>query len=238
MDYTVSVDLMRARETCCGPGRMGRGRNLDDRRTGARGTRAPRRRLRRRLRPQAGLSRPGRGPGHLRGARPGRDLRRPGSGRGVRAVRAGRGAPVRARDGGGRLAGHDRGAPRARPPPRGWRTWTASGPGSSATTTPARPRTACTPATRCTSCPTSGRRWPWTGSRACMRPGGVLRLRDLIYDFAPAEAAGVFQRWFDHAASDPADGYTARTTPSTSAPSSARSGGCWSRCWPRPASRS
>ena len=41
-----------------------------------------------------------------------------------------------------------------------------------------------------------------------MRPGGVLRLRDLIYDFAPAEAAGVFQGWFEHAASDPADGYT------------------------------
>jgi SAM-dependent methyltransferase len=42
-----------------------------------------------------------------------------------------------------------------------------------------------------------------------MRPGGVLRLRDLIYDFRPAEAAGVFRRWFDCAATDPADGYTA-----------------------------
>jgi SAM-dependent methyltransferase len=42
-----------------------------------------------------------------------------------------------------------------------------------------------------------------------MRPGGVLRLRDLIYDFGPSEAAGIFQRWFDYAASDPADGYTA-----------------------------
>jgi ubiquinone/menaquinone biosynthesis C-methylase UbiE len=42
-----------------------------------------------------------------------------------------------------------------------------------------------------------------------LRPGGVLRLRDLIYDFRPAQAARVFQRWFDHAASDPADGYTA-----------------------------
>jgi SAM-dependent methyltransferase len=42
-----------------------------------------------------------------------------------------------------------------------------------------------------------------------MRPGGVLRLRDLIYDFTPAEAAGVFEGWFDHAAADPADGYTA-----------------------------
>ena len=41
-----------------------------------------------------------------------------------------------------------------------------------------------------------------------MRPGGVLRLRDLIYDFTPAEAPEVFQSWFDHAASDPADGYT------------------------------
>ena len=42
-----------------------------------------------------------------------------------------------------------------------------------------------------------------------LRPGGVLRLRDLIYDFHPAEAAEIFQGWFDHAASDPADGYTA-----------------------------
>ena len=41
-----------------------------------------------------------------------------------------------------------------------------------------------------------------------LRPGGVLRLRDLIYDFAPAEAGAVFQVWFDNAASDPADGYT------------------------------
>src|SRR3984885_10924267 len=43
---------------------------------------------------------------------------------------------------------------------------------------------------------------------AMMRPGGVLRLHDLIYDFSPAQAAGVFQDWFDHAASDPAAGYT------------------------------
>jgi ubiquinone/menaquinone biosynthesis C-methylase UbiE len=41
-----------------------------------------------------------------------------------------------------------------------------------------------------------------------MRPGGVLRLRDLIYDFRPDEAAEVFQDWFDYAAADPADGYT------------------------------
>ena len=42
-----------------------------------------------------------------------------------------------------------------------------------------------------------------------MRPGGVLRLRDLIYDFGPSEAPEIFRRWFDYAASDPADGYTA-----------------------------
>jgi SAM-dependent methyltransferase len=41
-----------------------------------------------------------------------------------------------------------------------------------------------------------------------LRPGGVLRLRDLIYDFGPGEAPSVFQRWFDHAAADPAEGYT------------------------------
>jgi ubiquinone/menaquinone biosynthesis C-methylase UbiE len=42
-----------------------------------------------------------------------------------------------------------------------------------------------------------------------LRPGGVLRLRDLIYDFSPAEADRVFSRWMAHAADDPADGYTA-----------------------------
>jgi len=41
-----------------------------------------------------------------------------------------------------------------------------------------------------------------------LRPGGVLRLRDLIYDFRPAEAPAVFQGWLDHAAADPAAGYT------------------------------
>ena len=42
-----------------------------------------------------------------------------------------------------------------------------------------------------------------------LRPGGVLRLRDLIYDFRPAEAGEVFGGWFAAAAADPADGYTA-----------------------------
>jgi ubiquinone/menaquinone biosynthesis C-methylase UbiE len=41
-----------------------------------------------------------------------------------------------------------------------------------------------------------------------LRPGGVLRLRDLIYDFAPGQAGQVFAGWLDHAATDPADGYT------------------------------
>jgi SAM-dependent methyltransferase len=42
-----------------------------------------------------------------------------------------------------------------------------------------------------------------------LRPGGVLRLRDLVYDFAPAETDAVFGAWFDGAAADPAQGYTA-----------------------------
>ena len=41
-----------------------------------------------------------------------------------------------------------------------------------------------------------------------LRPGGVLRLRDLIYDFRPAETEEVFRNWFGHAAADPAEGYT------------------------------
>ena len=41
-----------------------------------------------------------------------------------------------------------------------------------------------------------------------LRPGGVLRLRDLVYDFRPAETEEVFRDWFGHAAADPAEGYT------------------------------
>lgn len=41
-----------------------------------------------------------------------------------------------------------------------------------------------------------------------MRPGGILRLQDLIYNFRPSEAGEVFARWFDGAAIDPAHGYT------------------------------
>jgi SAM-dependent methyltransferase len=43
---------------------------------------------------------------------------------------------------------------------------------------------------------------------AMLRPGGVLRVEDLIYDFQPPEAAAVFAAWFDGAADDPALGYT------------------------------
>lgn len=42
-----------------------------------------------------------------------------------------------------------------------------------------------------------------------LRPGGVLRLLDLVYDFDPAEADAVFAGWFANAATDPAAGYTA-----------------------------
>jgi ubiquinone/menaquinone biosynthesis C-methylase UbiE len=41
-----------------------------------------------------------------------------------------------------------------------------------------------------------------------LRPGGVLWVRDLIYDFQPSEADAVFGDWFDNAATDPAAGYT------------------------------
>ncbi|GAB2920806.1 class I SAM-dependent methyltransferase [Streptomyces mayteni] len=45
---------------------------------------------------------------------------------------------------------------------------------------------------------------------ALLRPGGVLRIRDLIYDFEPHEAEAVFTAWLAGAANrDPAAGYTA-----------------------------
>ncbi len=41
-----------------------------------------------------------------------------------------------------------------------------------------------------------------------LRPGGVLRLHELVFDFGPAEADDVIGRWLDGAAEDPSHGYT------------------------------
>jgi ubiquinone/menaquinone biosynthesis C-methylase UbiE len=41
-----------------------------------------------------------------------------------------------------------------------------------------------------------------------LRPGGILRLRDLVYDFHPADAEPALERWLAGAATDPATGYT------------------------------
>jgi SAM-dependent methyltransferase len=43
---------------------------------------------------------------------------------------------------------------------------------------------------------------------ALLRPGGVLRLHDLVYDFGPADAPEALERWFAGAVDDPAAGYT------------------------------
>jgi ubiquinone/menaquinone biosynthesis C-methylase UbiE len=41
-----------------------------------------------------------------------------------------------------------------------------------------------------------------------LRPGGILRLRDLIFDCQPAEVTALVERWMDNAATVPAQGYT------------------------------
>jgi ubiquinone/menaquinone biosynthesis C-methylase UbiE len=41
-----------------------------------------------------------------------------------------------------------------------------------------------------------------------LRPGGVLRLHDLIFDFQPPEAGPVLDAWLEGAAGHPAAGYT------------------------------
>jgi ubiquinone/menaquinone biosynthesis C-methylase UbiE len=41
-----------------------------------------------------------------------------------------------------------------------------------------------------------------------LRPGGILRLHDLIFDCQPAEAGVVVDRWLADATLNPADGYT------------------------------
>lgn len=44
---------------------------------------------------------------------------------------------------------------------------------------------------------------------ALLRPGGVLRLRDLVFDFLPAEAEARIESWMAGAVSDAAAGWTA-----------------------------
>lgn len=41
-----------------------------------------------------------------------------------------------------------------------------------------------------------------------MRPGAILRIHDLVFDFRLTETDQVFERWFDRAVDDPTLGYT------------------------------
>lgn len=41
-----------------------------------------------------------------------------------------------------------------------------------------------------------------------LRPGGVFRLRDLVFSFDPSDAAAAICRWLDRASTDPAAGWT------------------------------
>jgi len=41
-----------------------------------------------------------------------------------------------------------------------------------------------------------------------LRPGGVLRLHDLVFSFEPDETERVFEAWYSHAAVRPEDGWT------------------------------
>lgn len=43
---------------------------------------------------------------------------------------------------------------------------------------------------------------------AILKPGGVLRLRDLVYAFSPREADAVIEAWLGPAPTDPTRGYT------------------------------
>lgn len=43
---------------------------------------------------------------------------------------------------------------------------------------------------------------------ALLRPGGVLLLRDLVYNFDPAEADGAVEAWLSRAVARPEDGWT------------------------------
>jgi ubiquinone/menaquinone biosynthesis C-methylase UbiE len=43
---------------------------------------------------------------------------------------------------------------------------------------------------------------------AFLRPGGILRVHDIVYSFEPGEAGNALEAWFSGAAADPAEGWT------------------------------
>ena len=99
-------------------------------------------------------------------------------------------------------------------------------------------RTSSSPATRCTSCPTSGRASPWPGSPRCYQQ--VVTCGSTTSSSTSSRrrpTRGSRHGW-------PAPSTTRRgvgpptSSPSTSAPSSARIAGCSSRCSSASASRS
>ena len=63
-----------------------------------------------------------------------------------------------------------------------------------------------------------------------LAPGGVLVLRDLVYDFKPGDADRRIEEWLAGAAPTPAEGWTRGELENTSAASTPPSPGCSSRC--------
>jgi hypothetical protein len=52
-----------------------------------------------------------------------------------------------------------------------------------------------TPDTRCTTCRTSGKAVALDRIRAILRPGGIFRLWDVVFNFQPSEAAERIEIW-------------------------------------------
>ncbi|MGA7282664.1 MAG: class I SAM-dependent methyltransferase, partial [Acidimicrobiia bacterium] len=69
-----------------------------------------------------------------------------------------------------------------------------------------------------------------------LKPGGVLRLRDLVYDIDPSRVADRVSRWVSGGVEDPSLGYTADLAEHVRT-EHAHSAGCSTRCSTRQGSR-
>jgi hypothetical protein len=76
------------------------------------------------------------------------------------------------------------------------------------TSTPAPPPISSPHATRCTICQTSGKALALQRIAGILRPGGVLRLRDLVFSFEAEQAPTATAAWLAAAASTPEVGWT------------------------------
>jgi hypothetical protein len=113
---------------------------------------------------------------------------------------------------------------------KAWATSPSYGPGCSDGSTTDLPSTASSAATSCTRSRTSGRASPWTGPPRCSAPAGFCCCTTWCTTSSRRPPSPSWDVGLPVGPPTLSTGTPGRTSPPTSAPSTAPTRGCWSRC--------